>query len=64
MLAYEFAYHVDASRTVNIELPADAPTGLAQIIVLFPDAPLHDAIDPPHDAVVTEKNGEKIDTDR
>ena len=41
MQAYQFDCHVDASRTVTLELPVDAPVGLAQIIVLFPDAPKH-----------------------
>ncbi|MDD5028986.1 MAG: hypothetical protein PHH58_05695 [Rhodoferax sp.] len=39
MQAYQFECHVDTSRTITVELPVDAPVGLAQIIVLFPDAP-------------------------
>lgn len=43
MRAYQFECHVDTSRTITFELPVDAPVGLAQIIVLFPDAPVHQA---------------------
>jgi hypothetical protein len=38
MQAYQLEHHVDVSRTITVQLPADAPIGLAQIIVLFPDA--------------------------
>lgn len=39
MQAYQFVRSVPASHTITVELPSDAPTGLAQVIVLFPDAP-------------------------
>lgn len=39
MQAYQFDYQVDASHCISFELPADAPVGFAQIIVVFPDAP-------------------------
>lgn len=38
MQAYQFERSVPPSHTITVELPADAPTGLAQIIVLFPEA--------------------------
>jgi len=43
MRAYQLEHQVDAAHTVTFELPADAPVGLAKIIVLFPDAPVHQA---------------------
>ncbi len=57
MRAYQLEYQVDASRTVTFELPADAPVGLAQIIVLFADAPVHQADRAPHVAADVEKFG-------
>ena len=38
MQAYQFEHSVPSSHTVTVNLPADAPTGPAQVIVLFPDA--------------------------
>ena len=38
MQAYQFERSVPPSHTITVELPADAPTGLAQVIVLFPEA--------------------------
>lgn len=38
MQAYQFERRVPPSHTITVELPADAPTGLAQVIVLFPEA--------------------------
>jgi len=57
MRAYQLAYQVDAARTVTFELPADAPVGLAQIIVLFADAPVRQADQAPHVAADIEKFG-------
>jgi len=37
MQAYQFEQYVSASHRVSVELPKDAPTGSAKIIVLFPD---------------------------
>lgn len=37
MQAYQFEQYVSPSHRVSVELPADAPTGSARIIVLFPD---------------------------
>ncbi len=39
MHAYQFQQDISASHQITIDLPPDAPTGRAQIIVLFPDAP-------------------------
>lgn len=50
MQAYQFECQVDTSRTITFELPGDAPIGLAQIIVLFPDAPVHQTNQAPLDA--------------
>ena len=36
--AYQFEYSVPSSHTLTVNLPPDAPTGPAQVIVLFPDA--------------------------
>ena len=36
--AYQFEYSVPSSHTFTVNLPPDAPTGPAQVIVLFPDA--------------------------
>jgi hypothetical protein len=38
MQAYAFEQYVSSSRRISINLPADAPVGLAKIIVLFPDS--------------------------
>ena len=38
MQAYQFEQYVSPSHRVSVELPADAPTGSAKIIVLFPDS--------------------------
>jgi hypothetical protein len=38
MQAYQFERSVPPSHTITVELPPDAPTGPAQVIVLFPDA--------------------------
>ena len=38
MQAYQFERRVPPSHTITVELPADAPTGLAQVIVMFPEA--------------------------
>lgn len=38
MQAYQFENSVPSSHTVTVNLPPDAPTGPAQVIVLFPDA--------------------------
>ena len=38
MQAYQFEHSVPSSHTVTVNLPPDAPTGPAQVIVLFPDA--------------------------
>lgn len=56
MLVYHFDYHVDDSRTITLELPADAPTGLVQIIVPFPEAPSQDG-DTPHTVVDSGLSG-------
>lgn len=37
MYAYQFQQDVSDTHRVTIDLPPDAPTGKAQIIVLFPD---------------------------
>lgn len=37
MQAYQFEQFVSPSHPVSVELPADAPTGSAKIIVLFSD---------------------------
>ena len=36
--AYQFEYSVPSSHTFTVNLPPDAPTGPAQVTVLFPDA--------------------------
>lgn len=56
MLAYHFDCFVDDSRAITLQLPADAPTGLVQLIVLFPDAPLEEA-DTKHGAVGSGQSG-------
>lgn len=38
MQAYQFEKSFTATHRLEIELPPDAPTGRAQVIVLFPDA--------------------------
>lgn len=38
MQAYQFATSIPPSHSVTVDLPPDAPTGPAQVIVLFPDA--------------------------
>jgi hypothetical protein len=38
MQAYQFEHSVPSSHTFTVKLPPDAPTGPAQVIVLFPDA--------------------------
>jgi len=38
MQAYQFEQYVSPSHRVSVELPENAPTGSAQIIVLFPHA--------------------------
>lgn len=38
MQAYQFEQYVSPTHRVLVELPADAPTGSAKIIVLFPDS--------------------------
>ena len=45
MQAYQFEQRVPASHSFTVQLPADAPTGPAQVIVLFPDA--HDTFSQP-----------------
>jgi hypothetical protein len=37
MQAYQFEQYVSSSHRVSVELPENAPTGSAKIIVLFPD---------------------------
>ena len=37
MQAYQFEQYVSPSHRVSVELPPDAPTGSAKIIVLFPE---------------------------
>jgi hypothetical protein len=37
MQAYQFEQYVSPSHRVSVELPENAPTGSAKIIVLFPD---------------------------
>lgn len=55
MQAYQFERSVPPSHTITVELPADAPTGLAQVIVLFPDSPSTPrAPIPPHFASVAQ----------
>lgn len=38
MQAYQFEHSVPMSHTFTVTLPPDAPTGPAQVIVLFPQA--------------------------
>ncbi len=37
MQAYQFEQSVPSSHTFTVKLPPDAPTGPAQVIVLFPE---------------------------
>lgn len=39
MHAFEFERTVGPSHSLTVELPPDAPQGLAKVIVLFPDQP-------------------------
>ena len=39
MQAYQFEKSIPASHSFTVDLPPDAPTGPAQVIVLFPEAP-------------------------
>ena len=45
MQVYQFEHSVPSSHTVTVNLPRDAPTGPAQVIVLFPD--INDALSQP-----------------
>jgi len=59
MHACQFEYQVDASRTVTFEPAAVAPVGPAQIILLSPDAPVHQAHKAQHVAADVERFGKQ-----
>ncbi|MDO8320509.1 hypothetical protein [Rhodoferax sp.] len=54
MQAYQFEQYVSPSHRVSVELPADAPTGSAKIIELFPDALQPPEVDKHHFANIAE----------
>jgi hypothetical protein len=54
MQAYQFERSVPASHTITVELPPDAPTGPAQVIVLFKEAPAQQVAPKPRFANIAE----------
>ncbi len=54
MQTYRFDRHVAQSHTITLELPPEAPTGPAQIIVSFPEAPRTKADNSPRFADIAE----------
>jgi hypothetical protein len=56
MQAYQFEHSVPASHTFTVELPPDAPTGPAQVIVLFKDSQPRPTAPKPRFANIAEFN--------
>jgi hypothetical protein len=54
MQAYQFERSVPPSHTITVELPPDAPTGLAQVIVLFPEKQAADIPNRPRFSTMAE----------
>lgn len=54
MQAYQFERSVPPSHTITVELPPDAPTGPAQVIVLFKESAQQPAAPKPRFADIAE----------
>lgn len=59
MRAYQTQQTIPASHTLTLQLPPEVPVGLAQVIVLYPDAP---STEPTPVGAVAAAKGNDLDT--